>query len=218
MRALKEEKRRAILDATLREFEAKGFDAARIEDIAKKAGVAKGTVYNYFESKEALLMGIADELGGLIHANLERAMSEAGPMSTRERIERVLDPIVRENGSGRISRVLRVIWAEGLHRPELTRPFFEKFLLPKFGEAGFFMVIARNEALPPVIREYPFLIAAPIIQGIMWQTLVGSTKPLDLKKVFSAYLDLIFGESQVSQQTSACGDSVTTRTVQARGE
>lgn len=50
MRTQTEEKRRAILDATLEEFEARGFAAARIEDIAKKAGVAKGTVYNYFES------------------------------------------------------------------------------------------------------------------------------------------------------------------------
>lgn len=63
MRTQTEEKKRAILDATIEEFEAKGFASARIEDIAKKAGVAKGTVYNYFESKEALLMGLADELG-----------------------------------------------------------------------------------------------------------------------------------------------------------
>ncbi|MEI3012873.1 MAG: helix-turn-helix domain-containing protein [Sutterella seckii] len=66
MRTQTEEKKRAILDATIEEFEAKGFASARIEDIAKKAGVAKGTVYNYFESKEALLMGLADELGDLI--------------------------------------------------------------------------------------------------------------------------------------------------------
>ena len=44
MRTQTEEKKRAILDATIEEFEAKGFASARIEDIAKKAGVAKGTV------------------------------------------------------------------------------------------------------------------------------------------------------------------------------
>lgn len=194
MRTQTEEKRRAILYATLEEFEARGFAAARIEDIAKKAGVAKGTVYNYFESKEALLMGLAEDLGNLIHENLGRAMKDSAPMSTRQRIEEVFEPIIRENGRGRMSRILRVIWSEGLHRPQLTRPFFEKFLLPAFGEEGFFTRMTEKKDFPVIIREYPFLIAAPLIQGVLWQTLLGDSKPLEFRRVFKAYLDLIFGE------------------------
>ena len=155
MRTQTEEKRRAILDATLEEFEARGFAAARIEDIAKKAGVAKGTVYNYFESKEALLMGLAEDLGNLIHENLGRAMKDSAPMSTRQRIEEVFEPIIRENGRGRMS---------------------------------------EKKDFPVIIREDPFLIAAPLIQGVLWQTLLGDSKPLEFRRVFKAYLDLIFGE------------------------
>jgi AcrR family transcriptional regulator len=49
-----------ILNAALEEFTAKGFDAARMEDIAKKAGLSKAGVYLYFESKEALLKALIE--------------------------------------------------------------------------------------------------------------------------------------------------------------
>src|SRR6267142_4277208 len=48
------EKRDAILSAALDEFSASGFAAARLEDVARRAGVAKGTIYLYFRDKESL--------------------------------------------------------------------------------------------------------------------------------------------------------------------
>ena len=48
------ERRQAIVDAALVEFSAKGFAAARLEDIATRAGVGKGTIYLYFKDKEEL--------------------------------------------------------------------------------------------------------------------------------------------------------------------
>jgi AcrR family transcriptional regulator len=47
-----------VLGAALAVFSEKGFAAARVEDVAKRAGVSKGTVYLYFPSKEALIEGI----------------------------------------------------------------------------------------------------------------------------------------------------------------
>lgn len=44
-----EDRRRSILNAALDEFEAKGFSAALVEDIAHRAGVSKGTIYGYFK-------------------------------------------------------------------------------------------------------------------------------------------------------------------------
>lgn len=53
-------KKQHILDAAARVFSEKGFHAATIKDVALAAGVAHGTVYTYFESKEALLLGLFD--------------------------------------------------------------------------------------------------------------------------------------------------------------
>ncbi len=56
-----------ILTAALDEFIAKGFDSARIEDIAAKAGLSKGAIYLYFDSKEALLRALIErELAPLV--------------------------------------------------------------------------------------------------------------------------------------------------------
>ncbi len=55
-----DEKRDAILDAALGVFAKRGFAAARISDIAAEAGVGKGTVYLYFDSKEDLLLGVLE--------------------------------------------------------------------------------------------------------------------------------------------------------------
>lgn len=49
-----------ILDAALDEFIVQGFDAARMEDIARRAGISKGAIYLYFTGKEALLRGLIE--------------------------------------------------------------------------------------------------------------------------------------------------------------
>jgi AcrR family transcriptional regulator len=56
------EKRQQILDAAINLFADSGFHATSISSIAKEAGVSKGLMYNYFESKEALLYAITDEI------------------------------------------------------------------------------------------------------------------------------------------------------------
>src|SRR5215510_1166121 len=55
-------RRNQILDAATKVFAEKGFQRATIRDVAKTAGIADGTIYNYFENKTALMLGILDRL------------------------------------------------------------------------------------------------------------------------------------------------------------
>ncbi len=55
---MREQSRERIIQAALKLFAHKGFYSTSIADIAKEAGVAKGLIYNYFESKEALMEGV----------------------------------------------------------------------------------------------------------------------------------------------------------------
>src|SRR3954469_9287303 len=57
-----EARRNQILDAATTVFAEKGFHRTTIRDIARVAGIADGTIYNYFENKTALLLGILDRL------------------------------------------------------------------------------------------------------------------------------------------------------------
>src|SRR5437762_12392364 len=55
-------RRNQILDAATKVFAEKGFHPTTIKDIAREAGIADGTIYNYFENKTALMLGILDRL------------------------------------------------------------------------------------------------------------------------------------------------------------
>ncbi len=66
-----------ILDAALAVFTEKGFDAARVDDIAARADISKGAVYLYFDSKEALLRGLIEREVAPVAQRL-RALADAG--------------------------------------------------------------------------------------------------------------------------------------------
>jgi TetR/AcrR family fatty acid metabolism transcriptional regulator len=57
-----DDKRRRILEAATRVFARKGYFAARVSDVAKRAGIADGTIYLYFRNKEHLLVSLFDEV------------------------------------------------------------------------------------------------------------------------------------------------------------
>jgi TetR/AcrR family fatty acid metabolism transcriptional regulator len=67
------DKRARIIDAAVAVFAEKGFHAARVSDVAKRAGVADGTIYLYFKNKEDLLLSLFEEKMGRLIENLEAA-------------------------------------------------------------------------------------------------------------------------------------------------
>src|SRR6185369_15277732 len=83
------ERRDAILAAALDEFAARGFAAARLDDVAKRAGVAKGTIYLYFRDKESLFQELVRGMLGPQLSVLEAAQTQ--PMPVRRMIEQFFE-------------------------------------------------------------------------------------------------------------------------------
>jgi AcrR family transcriptional regulator len=77
MLAVGKGRREEILDAARREFSARGYGGATIDAIAVEAGVAKGTVYLYFESKRELFLACLRDGVVELHGEAERRMAEA---------------------------------------------------------------------------------------------------------------------------------------------
>ncbi|MEV0293018.1 TetR/AcrR family transcriptional regulator [Nocardia sp. NPDC050710] len=79
-------RREEILDAAARVFARKGFAASRIEDVAAEAGIAKGSVYLYFDSRDSLLTGVFDSYA----ARAARVPAELGEGTALERLRRLV--------------------------------------------------------------------------------------------------------------------------------
>src|ERR1700742_4039483 len=88
------ERRDAILEAALEEFSASGFAATRLDDVARRAGVAKGTIYLYFQDKEALF----EELVRSMLSPVVGALTAAPAIDLPARFvaEKIADLLVRE--------------------------------------------------------------------------------------------------------------------------
>lgn len=78
--ATKEEKRIEILNAAIKVVSESGFEGAKIEDIAKEAGIGKGTVYEYFESKNTLFLEMMHYSVEQYRAGLVKALAEGDNM------------------------------------------------------------------------------------------------------------------------------------------
>ena len=75
---VKEERKAQILDAAMRVYARSGFDRARVDDIAEEAGLAKGTLYLYFNSKDDIMLSILDRMVG-------RELQDLGKLLADER-------------------------------------------------------------------------------------------------------------------------------------
>src|SRR5215472_17747588 len=105
------ERRDAILSAALDEFSIRGFEAARLDDVARRAGVAKGTIYLYFRDKESLFQELIRAMVTPITGAIKAAAMRELPI--RVLIELILDTFVNEIYGTRRKDVLRLIITEG---------------------------------------------------------------------------------------------------------
>ena len=75
----KEQKRRLIVEASLRVFASNGYEATRTIDIAKEAGIGKGTIYEYFRSKDEIVEAIFEYLFFNYEQHLQQLTQESKP-------------------------------------------------------------------------------------------------------------------------------------------
>ncbi len=120
-------RRRQILDAAIKVFAERGFHRTTIRDVAKAAGVADGTIYNYFENKTALLLGILDPLDERQGRDAELVQPVGTDVRAffREYFARRWSTF-----DGETLNVLRVVLSEVLVTPELRPLFVERVIAP----------------------------------------------------------------------------------------
>lgn len=119
-----------ILHAAFDEFVERGYTAARIEDVAKRAGVTKGTIYLYFQNKEELFQDVVRKLSQPIFDE-EQFLKEHKDRSCDELVRLFLDTFYEHMTVNPYSReILRFLISDGRHFPELTASHYEEFVQP----------------------------------------------------------------------------------------
>jgi AcrR family transcriptional regulator len=158
-----------IVSAALAVFAEKGFAAAKLDEIAARAGVSKGALYLYFETKEDLFRAVVEQA---IAPNLEmmRAMIAAhpGPISdllrlVPERLALILERLP-------VGGVLKMIIGEARNFPELARIWHDRLVAHALGALSDAIAAAqaRGEVKPGDPRAYALQLIGPALMGVIW--------------------------------------------------
>jgi AcrR family transcriptional regulator len=185
------EKRDAILAAALAEFSDRGFAATRLDDVARRANVAKGTIYLYFADKETLFeelirSQLSPVVGTLVHA-------AHADLPLRTIADQIVEVFAREIFGTRRKDVVRLVLTEGARFPKVAEFYYREVVARAMEAVRGLMrrAVERGELKSDALARFPQLIAAPGLVAIMWNGLFDRFEPLDVRELMRAHFDLI---------------------------
>jgi AcrR family transcriptional regulator len=175
-----------IVAAALQVFSEKGFAAARLEDIAARAGVSKGALYLYFETKQELFRAVVRDA---VAPNIDAVEAAVGaveapfPMLVRTLLGRMAEVMM----TTRLPSVAKVVIAESGNFPDLARIWHDDVVSRALRIATTLIerAQAKGEVKPGDPRIHAFSLVGPMLLGALWREVfepVGA-KPVDLREV-----------------------------------
>ena len=190
----KEERPKEILSAALDVFAAKGFAAARMDDIAARARVSKGTLYRYYKSKEDVFRALvrAAIVPNVAAAEDAVANMKLGAKDTLRFIVTRMSQVIRQ---GKIAAVPKLVLAESGNFPKLAR-FYKQEVIAR-GLKLLSGVIERGVAsgeFAPVKGDFAArLCVAPLLMMALWRMTFAAhdTEPFDEEGFVATHLDVL---------------------------
>jgi AcrR family transcriptional regulator len=182
-----------LLAAALGQFVERGYAATRLEDVARRAGVSKGTLYLYFANKEELFKAVVRE--HIVHA-IGEAEQEVAQFSghSSDLLRVILMRWWDQIGSTQLAGITKLMMAEANNFPDLAK-FYDEEVVAR-GTALISSVLARGVARgefrpldPHVLTP---VLTAPVMMLMMWthNFLPCDTGPLDPIAYMDAFIDL----------------------------
>jgi AcrR family transcriptional regulator len=192
-RRRKEARPAELIDAAIEIFAEKGFSGSRLEDVARRAGVSKGTAYLYFPNKEALFKAAIHEVVVTRIAMGEREVEEWRG-SSEDLLRQVLGhwaQVIRSRQGG----LLKLIVAEARNFPDLAAWYHAEV-----GERGHRLLMAvlrrgveRGEFRPFDVEAMADVIACPMAFRAIWQHSLGCYEavPVSDERFYATYFDMM---------------------------
>ncbi len=190
--AEREDRMRAIRAAALDVFSAKGFAAARLEDVAGAAGVAKGTIYLYFRSKEDLFEAIVKTTIGAQLDTFEQTVA-ASPASAGLLLRMMGQFVATAIEDPDRRRVVHLILSEGARFPAIA-DFYHREIISR-GLKLISAVVAKGcasgEFRSNELARFPQLVIAPALTATIWAVVFDRIEKLDARAMLDAHFDLL---------------------------
>lgn len=186
------EKLQAILDAAFEVFSAKGYAATRLDEVAARAGVGKGTIYLYVSSKQELFEAMIRNSFTSSFDMLEMATMAEG-LSVEQLISIFLEWFSVEVIATRRREILWLILREANQFPELAKAHHTLIVsrVLTMLRARSERAVASGEIAHDEISRFPQLAIAPALIAIMWMELFRDIEPLDVGEMMNAHRDLL---------------------------
>jgi AcrR family transcriptional regulator len=185
-----------LLDAALVEFVERGFSGARLEDIARRAGCTKGTIFLYFEGKEDLFKSVVRQT---MVPLLESAESLAD--QHHGSAESLLAALLRHRWRGMMSTVAsalpKLMFAEAGHFPDLARFYHDEVITRSRApiERAIRLGIANGEFREVDVEDVARLALAPMLLAATWRHAfsrhLGGSDSLDRESYLETSLEVL---------------------------
>ncbi|MEI2384004.1 TetR/AcrR family transcriptional regulator [Breoghania sp. JC706] len=201
-----EQRRQEILHAAFDAFAENGFAQTRLEDVARRAGIAKGTIYLYFPDKESLFVDLLREaalpvLGGI------RAVAALPDLSVEEVLRRIHEIFFREILSTRRKHLLRLLLQEGARFPAVAEFYYHDIV--SHGLEVFSKVARRAQAsgelTSDALARFPQLVMAPLLMSVIWDALFEKQQHLDVEEMLAAFRALVINPDRAARPLSDTG-------------
>jgi AcrR family transcriptional regulator len=192
-RRRKAERPQEIIEAAFAEFSRNGYATTTLDQIAERAGVTKGTIYVYFESKEHLFISMVREFTKPTMETVQD-MFKTHDGSTADLLRAQFSFIYEHLVEDRRRReVVRMLIAEAPRFPELADRYHAEILRPCLDmlRQAIQRGVDRGEIRNSAIIEQPQVVIGPIALVDVWMMLFDDRQPLDLKAYFDAHLDMV---------------------------
>jgi len=167
-----------LLEAALDLFVEKGFAATRVDEVAARAGVSKGTLFLYFPSKEELFKAVVRE--SIVGRFAEWSNELETYVGTTSDVLRYCYQVWWERiGATKASGITKLMLSEAQNFPEIAQFYQHEVIMP--GQALIRRIlergIARGEFRPVNLEYAVYLVLAPMIFLMMWKHSVGACVP-----------------------------------------
>lgn len=189
----KEARPAEVSAAALELFVEKGFAATRLDDIAARTGVSKGTLYLYFDNKEALFEAVIRE-GVLPLVDRDEAMVASHHGSAFELLRQILSGWWEALVSTSLSGISKLMISEARNFPEVAAFYHQsvirrlRSMIATVLERG----VASGEFRPVDIEACVSVAVAPMLMLVVWKhSLEICIAPTDPQRTLATHLDLL---------------------------